>query len=255
MHLRIRLTGLCLIIPQKVGSRTVYHVLMPETRHHIQHVARITYAGAPVAYDLGCRALDLSGIRARPGQVNLTNVVDAGRLFGRVIDPVQVGDHPTRSVFARVSLAAPSLTVTGDVARHEAIAGSGGAFPPLWTTHSMDWIYQDVVPASLRLILRRLHAECMIEPEITLPAPAGESACMAITYLPPTEIDVKPGDLSPHFAAYRDLFPPGATGDMKLRDVPIGTPSSFTCLNSQPSAVPFWGETAFNCMLAKAALQ
>jgi hypothetical protein len=267
MNLRVKITGLCLIVPETLtGGRTVYHVLMPATGGHggshvHPHRPTLSYKGAERPYDLECAYLDLTFISGTVGTADLSPVIHVGNLVGKGVPGTLLRPGAGPEAAALVTLPPPSQVMHGDKARW--VVANADCEPvdePEERTHHIEWIVNDISPTTLELTLQRIRANCAEPPALPPPNPHGNEFCLSLVNLPVAETTQVPvGTCAPHFPAYFRVFNlhPPATPNLRLASPPpTRTPpsSELQCKDAPLQILDDEAESAFNCMLAQASV-
>lgn len=232
----VTLTGMHLLVPDPRDPDRL-HALLPGTGGaHAHHHAGLIIGDAP-ELPLEGFALDLSAFRgARPGTVGpVGEVVNLSTHISDKLDEEQLGDHPRRSVVARVTLppwdeAQPALGGTWRV--------DSGPVEPF--TNRVTFTIRGVAGDALAWKLTGLRG-----------APTGGSGTarpvegkvqIHVFHLPDKEPIINPGEKAPHFTPYYLLFkaPPSRQPVPVLVAPPpdsVQGGSFFTCLMAQALAL------------------
>jgi hypothetical protein len=269
--LRITFSGLCLFVPEPIGSGTGrMHVLMPgmSGHHHDpedRHVPVVVYdagalvqggpsLGVPALASLTDHVLAL-GQGDTAGTSLCSQIVDLAEITGQPVDADCLGPNSSGKLVARVTLHAGAITRVAPGVRWEMRPGE---VRPI--AHRVEWEITDVPGDSLALVAQPLSGGGVARDLGTL-YPRNGLLSIEVLHETPQELPPEPlpweqhplpapGEEPRHFAAFYSLF---------VEPVPIVTPRFWGMLDDTPAPAggcpeipPDAGAYAYNCLVAGA---
>lgn len=239
MDLHVKISGLCMIVPDRGAG--VMHVLLPATggMHVERHDPELHYKGKPI--DLTHRVLDLSKARGTGTEYKVAEpALQVAALVGRELDAEQYGPKPRRTVLSRVSLPFASEIGYGTTARYRIKVKQNGVETErkVRLTNEVTWKVSgfELEDAPWELAPLPASGSTSASP---LPALNGGDIHLEIRHWQRGAKPSKIGDRIHHVRAYYDLYGDSVTGPIpELDEPPNGV------------MVPPPGGSPFNCMVA-----